>query len=106
MTKLTQIMRQVGDNKSTQLLNRCRLGQISIDDEETLKQRVVSCTDASYPEDALHIWAENALVKSHNKQKLDKLEKPSITLMAKDLLPKGVLISVKLHQTVAVITVG
>ena len=103
MTKFTQIMRQVDDNKFTQSLNRCRLGQASIDDEETLKQRVVSCTDTSYPEDALHIWVENALVKNHNKQKLDKLEKPFITLMARDLLPKGVLISVKLHQKVAVI---
>ena len=93
MIELTQIMRQVGDNKFTQLLNRCRRGGINIDDEETLKQRVVSCTDASYPEDALHIWAENVFVKNHNKQKLDKLEKPSITLMAKDRLPKGISVS-------------
>ena len=47
--ELTQIMRQVGDNKFPQSLNTCRRGQISINDEETLKQRVVSCTDARYP---------------------------------------------------------
>ena len=93
MIELTQIMCQVGDNKFTQVLNRCRQAKMNAEDEETLKQCVVSSTYDHYPEDALHIWAENKFVKSHNKEKPDKLGKPSLTLSAKDWLLKEISVS-------------
>ena len=40
--------------------------------------------------DALHIWAENALVDEHNQKKLEAIHAPLFILKAKDQYPKNV----------------
>ena len=81
-------MRQVGNTKFPQLLNRCREGKISDDDAGILKKRIVSSNSSNYPNNALHIWAENVHVERHNAERLNMIHGPCVTLSAKDQFPE------------------
>ena len=83
-------MRQQGDNQFIDLLNNVRVGSITKEDENLLKSRFISPNDFDYPHDALHIFAENSLVKEHNEIKLRLLSSPVITMLALDQYPAGV----------------
>ena len=60
MIELDQIMRQQGDDKFTELLNRVRIGSLTDEDCKILSERKVKKSDDNYPREAMHIWAENA----------------------------------------------
>ena len=64
--ELDEIMRQKGDVKFTELLNRCRTGSQTEDDMKCLQNRSVSLSQDNYPRNAPHIWSENNPVNEHN----------------------------------------
>ena len=88
MIKLDKIMRQQGDNVFTDILNRFPVGSLNDEDIKILSARKVEKLDLNYPHNAMHIWAENAPVDDHNKQMLDLLNKPLVTLIADDQYPE------------------
>ena len=90
MIQLTEIMRQKDDKEFVELLNRLRIGTCLDADLEMLKSRIISLDDPSYPREALHVFAENALVDNHNKQMLEKIDAPSVNLIATDKYPQNV----------------
>ena len=73
MIELDQIMRQQGDDKFTELLNRVRIGSLTDEDCKILSERIVKKSDDNYPREAMHIWAENKPVDAHNKKCLTPL---------------------------------
>ena len=87
MIELAQIMRQKGDSSFSYLLNRCRKGKLNQTNNETLTYRVVVKNDGDYPQDALHIWAENVYVDRHDKEKFEIVDAPCVILTAKDEYP-------------------
>ena len=90
MIELDKIMRQKNDQAFIELLNRIRTGSQTEDDIKIIQSRSISPSDPNYPSDALHIWAENAPVGEHNKNKLEELSGSLFTLKAKDQYPTNV----------------
>ena len=90
MIQLTEIMRQKDDKEFVELLNMLRIGTYLDADLEMLKSRIISLDDPSYPREALHVFAENALVDNHNEQMLEKIDAPSVNLIATDKYPQNV----------------
>ena len=84
MVELIKIMCQQGDHSFTEILNRIRTGQLSQDDQEKLHTRIIKKFDGNYPNDALHIWAENDPVDRYNDSKLEIIERPLVELIAHD----------------------
>ena len=82
-------MRQKDDKEFVELLNRLRIGTCLNADLEMLISRILSLDDPSYPREALHVFAENALVDNHNKQMLEKIDAPSVNLIATDKYPQN-----------------
>ena len=60
------------------------------DDIKIVQSRSISPSDPNYPSDALHIWAENNPVDSHNKTKLEELSGFLFILKAQDQYPTNV----------------
>ena len=90
LIELHKIMRQNDDQAFIELLNRIRIAKQTEDDINVIQSRSILPTDASYPTDALHIWAENAPVDNYNKKKLDELAGSVFILKAKDQYPTNV----------------
>ena len=63
---LTEVMRQRGDTKFIDLLNKIRAG--NADEDVSLEE-----TDTNYPENAFHMFAENYPINKHNYKMLNKL---------------------------------
>ena len=87
MIELDEIMRQKGDLKFTELLNRCRTASQTEDDIECIQCKSVSLSQDDYPINALHIWAENNPVNEHNLKILQELPKPLFVLRSVDQYP-------------------
>ena len=90
MCELTEVMRQRGDNTLIDLLNNIRVGNLTTRDEEILKSRFISKENENYPNEALHIFAENEPARRHNFLMIEKLNQPIVTIQAIDQVPKGV----------------
>ena len=71
MIELDKITRQKNDQAFVQLLKRIRTGSQTEDDIKIIQSTSLSPSETNYPSDALHIWAENAPVDEHNKNKLE-----------------------------------
>ena len=71
MIELDKIMRQKNDQAFVQLLKRIRTGSQTEDDIKIIQSTSLFPSETNYPSDALHIWAENAPVDEHNKNKLE-----------------------------------
>ena len=87
MIELDEIMRQKGDLKFTELLNRCRTASQTEDDIECIQCKSVSLSQDDYPVNALHIWALNNPVNEHNLKILQELPKPLFVLRSVDQYP-------------------
>ncbi|XP_028405231.1 ATP-dependent DNA helicase PIF1-like [Dendronephthya gigantea] len=83
-------MRQKDDQSFIQLLNRVRTATQTEDDINIIQSRCITPDDPNYPSDALHIWAENAPVDGHNRNKLEELPGLLYILRAKDQYPPNV----------------
>ena len=84
IAELHQIMRQKEDVYFAELLNRVRTGEITSDDIEVLKSRIISPDDINYPRDALHVFSRNVQVDNHNKEMMASLNTPIRHLHAVD----------------------
>ena len=87
-------MRQRGDQIFIALLNNIRQGILTEEDAAILESRFITEDNPEYPFDAVHIFAENSLVKNHNQLKLDELPGNEIELKAIDKLPSNITDSV------------
>ena len=66
-------MRQKDDVEFAELLCRLRVGKHTKSDLKVLNSREISCDDAHYPHNALHVYATNYDVDERNRQKLEEL---------------------------------
>ena len=87
MIELDEIMRQKGDLKFTELLNRCRTASQTEEDINCIQGKSVSLSEDDYPTNALHICAENNPVNEHNLKILQELPKPLFVLRSVDQYP-------------------
>ena len=71
MVILTEAMPQRGDHDFIRVLKKAREGKIDEDVEHPLKARFLDTK--SYPEYAVHMFAENKPVKRHNETQLNNL---------------------------------
>ncbi|XP_066911767.1 uncharacterized protein [Clytia hemisphaerica] len=87
--ELNEVMRQQGDNTFVNLLNNIRIGIITEEDERILRSKFISQDDPNYPWDALHLFAENSMVKAHNDKMIETLSTPIINIFAIEQYPRG-----------------
>ena len=64
--ELVDIMRQKNYLKFAQLLNRLRLNEMTEDDKNELRKRVVDNDSDEYPRDAVHLFVEKVGCYNHN----------------------------------------
>ena len=88
MAELTEVMRQRDDYQLINILNKIREGQIDEDVELTLKSRFFN--KLSYPENAVHIFAENKPVEQHNEIQLVKIASELVRIQAIDETPRHI----------------
>ena len=88
MAELTEVMRYRDDYQIINILNKIREGQIDEDIELTLKSRFFN--KLSYPENAVHIFAEKKPVEQHNEIKLGKITSELVRIQAIDKTPKHI----------------
>ena len=77
-------MRQKNDKQFAEALNRIRTSNHTEEDVQLIKSREIDISSSSYPLFALHIFAFNRDVNSHNLAMLDQLIGPVITIVAID----------------------
>ena len=90
MIELSEIMRQKNYQAFIELLNRVRTATQTEEDIRIIQSRSITPSHPNYPSNALHIWAENAPVDKHNKNKLEELSGFLFTLKAEDQYPTNV----------------
>ena len=76
------------DNIFIDLLNRCRIGELSDDDIDLLGSRHVDNFE-EYPKESIHLFAENAPCEEYNKIMLGKINSKSYVIEAIDKGAKG-----------------
>ena len=91
MVELTEVMRQRGDHNLIRVLNKIREGNIDEDVEHTLKARFLETK--SYPEHAVHMFAENKPVKKDNETQLSNLDSQLVLIEAIDKLTENINVS-------------
>ena len=69
MLELTEVMRQRGDLEFIDLLNNVGTGDTHLCDTRLFESRVIKPQSSNYPQNAFHIFAENASTKRHNLEK-------------------------------------
>ena len=85
--ELTEVMRQRGDTKCINLLNKIRVGNVDQNVEKQIRERFIEESNTNYPENALHMFAENYLTVKHHRKMLDKLPKKMYIINAIDQIP-------------------
>ena len=80
MAELTEVMRQREDLQFIQVLNKIHEGNCDKEVETILNSRFFSQSSDQFPNNALHIFAENAPVNEHNQMMLDNIESQPITV--------------------------
>ena len=91
MIELTEVMRQRSDLDFIRVPNKLREGKNDEDVEHTLKARFLEAK--SYPEHAVHMFAENKPVKRHNETQLNNLDSQLVCIEAIDEFPKDINLS-------------
>ena len=84
--KLTEVMRQRGDGNFIHLLNHVRIAELNDSDVSLLMLKFIEPND-KYPQDALPIFAENALA---HITMLNLIENQVYKIDAKDHVPKKI----------------
>ena len=85
--KLTEVMRQGGDGNFIDLLNHVRIAELN--DVSLLRSKFIKPND-KYPQDGLHIFAENSSTHMHNITMLNSIENQLYKIDAKDHIPKNI----------------
>ena len=73
MHELTEIMRQKGDLRFTELLNRLRENKLTSEDRELIAQRIITLHLPEHTKHAPHLFIENKFVDAFNENLLDSL---------------------------------
>ena len=76
--ELTEVMRQRGDAKFIELLNKIRVGNIDV--QKQISERFIEESYINYPENALHMYAESYPTVKHNRKILDTLSCKTYTI--------------------------
>ncbi|CAG2189230.1 unnamed protein product [Mytilus edulis] len=84
LIELQEIMRQKDEKQFAETLNRIRTSNHTDDDVQLIKSREIQNTSTIYPTTALHIFAFNKDVDSHNIEMIQKLKEPVIIITAID----------------------
>ena len=84
--ELTEIVRQ-SDLMFQNLLNNVRIGEIDEQNENLLKSKFILESDKNYPNNALHMYAENEPTIFRNQMILDVLPGQLYTIKAIDKIP-------------------
>ena len=90
---MTDVMRQREDLLIYQFintLNKIREGEINEDVELTWKSQFFSKDEPLYPENAVHIFAENKLVEYHNEVQWDNIDSDLVSIQETDEIPRQV----------------
>ena len=85
--ELTEVMRQRGDTKFIHLLNKIQVGNVDEDVQKQIRERFIEESDTNYPENVLHVFAENYPTVKHNRKMLDKLPGKMYVINAIDQIP-------------------
>ena len=83
--ELTEVRWQPGD-----LASNVHIGDIQPCDIRLLESRVIKPQFFNYPQNTLHIFAENESAKRHDLQMLQSIEGNIFTIPAKDQFPKNI----------------
>ena len=89
LVELTEVMRQKGDTSFIDLVNQIRVGHIDESSEMMIQSRYIDSEDSNYPRQALHIFAENALVSARNNSMLNQLAGLPIEIETRDIVPSN-----------------
>ena len=93
MTELTEVMRQRGDIRLTEMLNKIRVGDADDVVECLLKSRLAVQKEVSYPIDTLHFFAENTPADAQNKFMINELNSECVLIKAIDKFPINLVFS-------------
>ena len=85
--ELTEVMRQRGDVKFIDLLNKIRVVNIDEGVQKQIRERFIEESDINYPKNALHMYAENYPTVEHNRKILDKFPSKTYMISAIDQIP-------------------
>ena len=83
-------MRQCGDAEFIDLLSNVRTADTQPCDIRLVESRVIKPQSSNYPQNALHIFAENTSAKRHNLEMLYSIEGNILTIPPKDQFPKSI----------------
>ena len=87
--ELTEVMRESGDGNFIGLLNHVRITELNDSGVSLLRSKFIKPND-KYPQDVLHIFAENAPAYMHNITMLNSIENQLYKIDAKDHIPKNI----------------
>ena len=79
-------MRQKDDLKFAQLLNRLRLNEMTEEDKNDLRKRVVDRNSGEYPRDAVHLFAEKAGMYKHNENIMNGIDGEKVDIPCHDTM--------------------
>ena len=93
MAELTEVIRQRGDTRLIEMLNK--IGVEDVDDvvESLLKSRLAVQKEVSYPTEALHLFAENTPADEQNKFMINELNSECVLIKAIDKFPMNLVFS-------------
>ena len=89
IAELTEVMRESGDGNFIDLLNHVRITELNDSGVSLLRSKFIKPND-KYPQDALHICAENAPAYMHNITMLNSIENQLYKIDPKDHIPKNI----------------
>ena len=89
IVELPKVIRQRGDGNFIDLLNHVRIAELNNTDVSLLRSKFIKPND-KYPQDALHIFAENAPAHMLNITMLSSIENQLHKIDVKDRIPKNI----------------
>ena len=96
ISELTEVMRQRGDGNFIDLFNHMRIAELNDSNVSLLRSKFIKPND-KYPQDTLHIFAENAPAHMHDITMLNSIENQLYKIDAKDHTPKNILLLLRLR---------
>ena len=96
ISELTEVMRQRGDGNFIDLFNHVRIAELNDSNVSLLRSKFIKPND-KYPQDALHIFAENAPAHMHDITMLNSIENQLYKIDGKDHTPKNILLLLRLR---------
>ena len=76
--ELREDMRERGDTKVTDLLNKIRVRNVDGDVQKQIRERFIALLDINYPEKGLHKFAQYYPTVKHNRKMLNKLPESGV----------------------------